>query len=230
MMDAAFQVIYEDNHLLVVDKEAGVLVQGDQTGDVPLSDMLKEYIKIKFKKPGAVYLATIHRIDRPVSGLVVFARTSKAAERLSKMFQERKVKKTYWALVANRPPADEDTLVNWLKKDHEKNRVHCYDTDRKGGQRAELSYKILGKMGGFYLLEINPVTGRPHQIRVQLAKMGCPIKGDLKYGDVKSNRNKDGRIHLHAKAIEFVHPVKKDLISFRTRVPNEGLWRNYNHF
>ncbi|MEH0158124.1 RluA family pseudouridine synthase [Limibacter armeniacum] len=221
-------IIYEDNHLIMVNKPSGVLVQGDSTGDEPLVEMVKKYIKDKYKKPGAVFLAPVHRIDRPVSGLVVFARTSKAAERMAKIFQDRKVKKTYWALVSNRPPEDEAKLINWLKKDPEKNRTHCYDSDRRGGKRAELDYKFLGKVGSHYLLEINPLTGRSHQIRAQLAKIGCTIKGDAKYGE--KVRNKDGSINLHSRGIEFEHPVKKELLKVKAKLPkNDIIWQNFAH-
>ncbi|GAA4830453.1 RluA family pseudouridine synthase [Algivirga pacifica] len=221
-------ILYEDNHIIVVNKEAGVLVQGDSTGDEPLSDKVKAYIKKKYDKPGDVYLATIHRLDRPVSGVVLFARTSKAADRLSKQFQDRSVKKTYWALVSNRPPEDEDTLIHWIKKDTEKNRVHCYESDRRGGQRAELSYKLLGKVGQYYLVQVNPKTGRPHQIRAQLAKIGCTINGDLKYKDKIKNRN--GSIHLHARQLEFMHPTKKEPVRITAKLPEDKFWQNFTQF
>lgn len=223
-----FEVIYEDNHLLVVNKSAGILVQGDVTGDAPLVELCKEYIKKKHQKPGAVFLGVVHRIDRPVSGVVVLARTSKALERMNALFRERETKKTYWAIVRNKPPREEDTLVHWLSKDEKKNKATAYRKDTVGALRSELQYKVVGTAEGHWLLEVNPVTGRPHQIRVQLASIGCVIKGDVKYGDDLPNA--DGSICLHARHLTFVHPVKKELISLEAALPVRGLWKYFIKF
>lgn len=220
-----FTVIYEDNHLLIVNKEAGVLVQGDKTRNKPLVDLCKDYIKEKYGKPGDVFLGLVHRLDRPVSGVVVLARTSKALERMNKLFKDRKIKKTYWAIVKNRPKKKSDRLVNWLKKDPKTNVTTAYDRQEEGTQKAELSYTLMGRLNDHYLLEINPVTGRSHQIRVQLAKMGCPIRGDVKYGFPKPNP--DASINLHAKRLEFLHPVKKEPIIIQAGFPDSQFWEQY---
>src|SRR5688572_23589989 len=195
-MHQPFTVLFEDNHLLVVNKSSGVLVQGDTTGDVPLVELCKEYIKDKYKKPGAVFLGVVHRLDRPVSGVVVLARTSKSLERMNALFRERETKKVYWAIVGKKPPQDQGTLIHWLSKDEKKNKTTAYKHDTPGALRSELSYAVIAQRSGCWLLEVLPVTGRPHQIRVQLASMGCVIKGDLKYGD--DQPQEDGNICLHA--------------------------------
>lgn len=223
-----FEVIYEDNHLLVVNKASGVLVQGDATGDVPLAELCKAYIKEKYHKPGAVFMGVVHRLDRPVSGVVALARTSKALERMNALFRDKETAKTYWAIVGSKPPGDEGTLIHWLSKDEKKNKTTAYSSEKAGALRSELSYKVLGTMEGNWLLQVNPVTGRPHQIRVQLASMGCPIKGDVKYGDDQANA--DGSICLHARKLEFIHPVKKELISCTAQVPARGLWKYFLKF
>lgn len=220
-----FQVIYEDNHLIIVNKEPGILVQGDATGDKCLLDMVKEYIAEKYDKPGAVFLGTVHRLDRPVSGLVVFARTSKALERMNELFRKRDVQKIYWAVVRNRPPQSKGKLVHWLSKDEAKNVTTAYDYEAPGTQRAELSYRVLGEINKYHLLEVTPITGRPHQIRVQLASMNCPIRGDIKYGYPKPNP--DGSINLHARRLYFVHPVKKEPIICRAGVPANPFWEEF---
>lgn len=204
------EVRYEDNHVIIVEKSCSEIVQGDKTGDTPLSEMVKQYIKEAYAKPGEVFLGVVHRLDRPVSGLVVFARTSKALARLNRMFQEGQVHKTYRAMVKNQPPKEEDELVNWLVRNEKQNKSYAYDHEVPNSKKAILHYRVLEKLDNYYLLEIDLKTGRHHQIRCQLAKMGCPIKGDLKYGAKRSNP--DGGISLQAYSIGFVHPVsKKDI-------------------
>lgn len=216
------QILYEDNHLLVVNKPAGTLVQGDRTGDLPLVEVCRQYIKEKYDKPGAVFLGVVHRLDRPVSGVVVFARTSKALDRMNKLFRNRSVRKTYWALVSHKPPLAEGQLVHWLKKDTVKNITAAYDREVPGSKRAELRYKLLHKQANSYLLEVEPLTGRPHQIRVQLAELGCSIQGDLKYG--YPHPNTDGNINLHARSLTFVHPVRKETLSLVAGLPRQKSW------
>jgi 23S rRNA pseudouridine1911/1915/1917 synthase len=217
------QILYEDNHLLAVNKRAGQLVQGDKSGDATLGDFLKEYLREKYAKPGQVFLGVVHRLDRPVSGVVIFARTSKALERMNELFRDKKVQKTYWAVVKNRPPQDEGSLIHYLVKDEAKNKSKAYDKEIKNSSRAWLDYRLAGSGDRYFLLEVRPQTGRHHQIRVQLAAMGCPIKGDVKYGFDRTNE--DGSIHLHARNIEFVHPVKKDVINLTAPVPDDPLWK-----
>jgi 23S rRNA pseudouridine1911/1915/1917 synthase len=221
-------VIYEDNHLLIVNKASGILVQGDITGDIPLVDLCKQYIKKKYNKPGAVFLGVVHRIDRPVSGIVVLARTSKSLERMNALFRERHTQKTYWAITQKKPGEDHATLIHWLSKDEKKNKTTAFSKERPGALRSELAYTVLGLKGNEFLLEVNPVTGRPHQIRVQLASMGCPIKGDVKYGF--SQPNWDGSICLHARKIGFIHPVKKELMAFEAPLPETSDWQNFSNF
>lgn len=228
MNQTPFTVIFEDNHLLVVNKSSGVLVQGDATGDVPLVELCKQYIKAKYQKPGEVFLGVVHRLDRPVSGVVVLARTSKSLERMNALFRDRDTQKTYWALVKNKPQQSEGKLVHWLLKDEKKNKTTAYKRETSGAQHAELSYRTIGSAEGHWLLEVNPVTGRPHQIRVQLASMGCVIKGDLKYGDTQANV--DGSICLHAKRLAFIHPVKKENVLFEAPLPPNGFWRYFSKF
>ncbi|MBL0341927.1 MAG: RNA pseudouridine synthase [Bacteroidetes bacterium] len=222
MATGELEIIFEDNHLIAVNKKPGDIVQGDKTGDEPLSEKVKKYIKDKYDKPGDVFLGTIHRIDRPVSGVVLFARTSKALERMNEQFREREVKKIYWAVVKNSPPDQQGILVNYLIKDEIKNKSRAYDAPKGKALKCELEYKLISKSDRYSLLEINPLTGRHHQIRVQLSKIGCPIKGDLKYGFDRSNP--DGSIHLHARRIAFNHPVTKESIIITAPPPNESLW------
>lgn len=225
-MRAPFEVIYEDNHLLIVNKAAGILVQGDITGDVPLVTLGKEYIGKKYRKPGAVFLGVVHRIDRPVSGVVVFARTSKALERMNALFRENKTKKTYWAIVENEPPAQTGKLIHWLLKDAKKNKTTVFTRETDGALRSELRYHVLSRAEKQWLLEVAPVTGRPHQIRAQLAAMGCPIKGDLKYGF--PTPLEDASIALHARKLEFAHPVKKEPVVAEAPLPTNATWRIFS--
>lgn len=227
-MQAEFQVIYEDNHLVIVNKASGVLVQGDKTGDPSLADLVKEYIKEKYNKPGAVFLGIPHRIDRPVSGLVILARTSKALERMNKIFKNREIQKTYWAIVKRRPAEKNAKLTHWLIKNTQKNVVTAYDYAHPEAQKAELTYRTLGKMNDHWLLEVRPITGRPHQIRVQLAKINCPIRGDIKYGFPKPNP--DASIHLHAKSVHFIHPVKKEPLICQAGLPANQFWEQFLNF
>lgn len=219
------QVIYEDNHLIAVNKPAGWLVQGDITGDMPISESVKAYIKERYDKPGAVYLGTIHRLDRPVSGVVVFARTSKALTRMNKLFQEKAVQKTYWAITDKRPNPLSDHLTHYLTKDPSINKAKAYDRPSnrvKNAKKSELTYELKAGLAGHHLLEVHPLTGRPHQIRVQLSKIGCPIRGDLKYG--YATPNQDGSIHLHCREMSFIHPVKKEPVTITADVPDEAIW------
>ena len=213
-------VLYEDNHLIAINKKAGDIVQGDKTGDTPLSDFVKAYIKKKYKKPGEVFLGTIHRLDRPTSGIVLYARTSKALSRMNEKFRNKGVKKAYWAVAENAPPNTSGTLESYLQKNQKKNK--SYVTKNDVGKHAILEYKLLKKLDNFYHLEIKPKTGRHHQIRVQLANIGCKIKGDLKYGARRSN--KDASIHLLAQKLEFIHPVKKEAISITAPAPKDSVW------
>ena len=216
------QVLYEDNHIIIVNKRAGDIVQGDKTGDKPLSDVVKAFIKEKYNKPGNVYLGTVHRLDRPTSGLVIFAKTSKVLPRLNKLFLSKDIKKTYWAIVKNVPPKNEDTLINWLKKNPKNNKSYAHSNEVEGSKKAILHYKLLKKLDNYFLLEINLETGRHHQIRSQLSNIGCPIKGDLKYGFNRSNQ--DASIHLHARYIEFIHPVKQEPIVVTASLPDDVIW------
>ncbi len=216
------QVLFEDNHVIVINKRVGDIVQGDKTGDKPLSEVVKEYIADKYNKPGKVFLGVVHRLDRPTSGIVIFARTSKALERLNKMLREKTIKKTYWAVVKNPPQNSNDTLINYLKKNPKNNKSTAYTKEIKDSKKAILHYKTIHKIDNYTLLEIDLETGRHHQIRCQLASIGSPIKGDLKYGFNRSNKN--GGIHLHSRKIEFIHPVKKEIVSFSAPVPNDVVW------
>lgn len=220
-------VVYEDNHLIIVNKSSSEIVQGDKTGDKPLSEMVKEYIKQKYHKPGNVFLGVVHRLDRPVSGLVVFARTSKALARLNKMFRTKEVHKTYWAIVGNCPPTEEGELVHWLVRNEKQNKSYAYDKEKPEAKKAILDYKLIGRSERYFLLEVDLKTGRHHQIRCQLAKMGCPIKGDLKYGSPRSNP--DGSICLHARRVRFVHPVSKQEIDVTAPVPEGNLWHSFQN-
>ncbi len=216
------QVLYEDNHIIIVNKRAGDIVQGDKTGDKPLSDVVKEYIKAKYNKPGNVYLGVVHRLDRPTTGIVMFAKTSKALPRLNKLFAEKKANKTYWAIVKNSPLKPETTLINWLKKNPKNNKSTAYTKEVEGSKKAILHYKLLKTLERYFLLEVELETGRHHQIRCQLSAIGSPIKGDLKYGFNRSN--KDASISLHARRLQFIHPVSKDRIDITAHLPNDPIW------
>ena len=218
-------VVYEDNHIIIVNKTASEIVQGDKTGDKPLSETVKEYLKEKYNKPGNVFIGVTHRLDRPVSGLVVFAKTGKALARLNEMFRTGKVKKTYWAIVKNLPPAEEDTLTHYLVRNEKQNKSYAYDTEKPGSKQAILHYRLLSRSDHYSLLEVDLKTGRHHQIRCQLAKIGCPIKGDLKYGFPRSNP--DGSICLHARRVRFIHPVSKQLIDVEAPLPSGNLWNGF---
>lgn len=216
-------VLYEDNHIIIVNKTVSEIVQGDKTGDKPLSETVKEWLKEKYNKPGNVFCGVTHRLDRPVSGIVVFAKTSKALPRLNDMFKNKEIKKTYWAIVKNAPKQNEGTLKHYLIKNEKQNKSYAYDTEKPDAKLAVLHYKLIGRSDKYYLLEIDLETGRHHQIRCQLAKMGCVIKGDLKYGSDRSNP--DGGISLHARSISFIHPVSKELIEVTAPLPKDNLWK-----
>lgn len=224
-MKNPFHVLFEDNHLIIVNKKAGVLVHGDKTGDKTLEEYVKEYIKEKYNKPGDVFLGTVHRLDRPVSGLVIFAKTSKALERMNEIFKKRKIQKTYWAVTKRKPPKNADKLVHWLVKNPVTNKVSAHDIEVPNSQKAELHYRYLGFINEYHLIEVNPITGRPHQIRVQLASIGCQIRGDLKYGYPKANI--DASINLHARRVYFIHPVKNEPIVCKAPVPEHSFWEEF---
>lgn len=216
------EVVYEDNHIIIINKTCHEIVQGDKTGDTPLSETIKAWLKEKYNKPGNVFVGVTHRLDRPVSGLVVFAKTSKALSRLNEMFRTGQVRKTYWAIVRNEPPQQQGTLIHYLTRNEKNNKSTAYISPRTGAQRAELDYRLIATGNNYRLLEIDLKTGRHHQIRCQLSKMGCPIKGDLKYGAERSNA--DGGISLHARRLQFEHPVSHAMIDISAPVPNDRLW------
>ena len=218
------QILHEDNHIIVINKRVGDIVQGDKTGDKPLSEIVKEYIKEKYNKPGDVFLGVVHRLDRPTTGIVVFARTSKALERLNKMFSERETQKTYWAVVKNRPAKNEDNLVHFLVRNEKNNTSKAHSKEVPNSKKASLDYKIIKELNNYFALEINLHTGRHHQIRSQLSAIGCPIKGDLKYGFDRSNP--DGGIHLHARKLVFIHPVSKEELTLVAPTPNDAIWNS----
>ena len=219
------QVLFEDNHLIAINKPAGYLVQGDQTGDVTLTDYVKDYIKHRYDKPGDVFLGVVHRLDRPVSGALVFARTTKALQRMNKLFQDRQVRKTYWAVVNQQPEPLSGTLVHYIFKDQARNKVTALDQPSKrhpDAKRAETHYNLIGRMGQQFLVEVNPVTGRPHQIRAQLARLGTPIRGDLKYGHPAAAD--DGQIYLHCRSLTFEHPVQRQAVTIVADAPRDEVW------
>ncbi len=216
------EILFEDNHLIAVNKRSGVLVQGDETGDEPLSEKVKTYLAKKYQKPGAVFLGVVHRLDRPVSGVVVFARTSKALSRMNELFRLRETKKIYVAIVGGTPRPPEGSLVHWLSKDESKNKTTIYRKETEGASRSELHYQLLRVIDGRSFLEVRPVTGRSHQIRAQLSSMGCPIVGDLKYGSAEPTG--DGSICLHALRLEFIHPVRKEPVTIAAPLPQNHYW------
>lgn len=218
------KVVYEDNHVIIVHKESGEIVQGDKTGDKPLSETVKDYIRDKYHKPGNVFLGVVHRLDRPVAGLVVFARTSKALSRLNEMFRKGEVHKTYWAITKNAPAEPEGTLVNWIVRNEKQNKSYVYDKEVPNAKRAELKYRVIAHTENYHLIEVSLLTGRHHQIRCQLAHMGCVIKGDLKYGAPRSNP--DGSISLLSHEVTFIHPVSKVEIKAESLIPDDRLWRD----
>ncbi len=224
------QVLYEDNHLIAVYKPGGWLVHSDETGDKPLNEFVKDYIKKKYDKPGDVYLATLHRLDRPVSGVVVFARTTKAAQRMNKIFQEREIEKVYWAITMQRPEPESGTLTHWIKKDGARNVATALDKPSnrsKNAKKSTLDYRLLAQIGSLPLVEVKPHTGRPHQIRVQLAKVGAPIRCDVKYG--APDFHADATIYLHARSLTFVHPVLKEEMTITAEPPADNLWQQFKH-
>ncbi|MEJ2883017.1 RluA family pseudouridine synthase [Pedobacter sp. GR22-6] len=221
-------ILYEDNHLIAVKKRAGDIVQIDETGDEPLDEQVKKYLAAKYNKPNSAFLGVVHRLDRPVSGVILFAKTSKALERMNAVFKNREVKKTYWAVVRKKPAKAAGTLIHWLIKNPQKNVVTPYNTEVPGSQRCELSYRLIGELNGYYLIEVDPLTGRSHQIRVQLSTMGCPIVGDNKYGYPRGSRK--GSICLHARRLQFIHPVKKEPVNIFAKLPVDGFWENFENF
>ena len=217
------EVVYEDNHIIIVNKQSGEIVQGDKTGDKPLSDFVKAWIKEKYAKPGNVFLGVVHRLDRPVAGLVVFAKTSKALSRLGNMFRDGEIKKTYWAIVPKAPIPLQATLTHWLVRNEKQNKSYAYDHEVAKSKKAILDYCVIGHSERYFLLEVHLKTGRHHQIRCQLSKIGCPIKGDLKYGAPRSNP--DGSISLLSRKVEFIHPVSHQPISIIAKTPDDNLWK-----
>jgi 23S rRNA pseudouridine1911/1915/1917 synthase len=226
-MPESITILYEDNHIIAVNKTHHDLVQKDATGDLSLDDRIKQYLKEKYNKPGEVFLGVVHRLDRPVTGVVLFARTGKALTRLTKMFREGEIRKTYWAIVKNAPPKESDRLIHHMVRNTKQNKSYCIESPKTGSKEAALSYKVLGKSDNYHLIEVNLETGRHHQIRAQLAEIGCPVKGDLKYGFPRSNNN--GGISLHARKINFNHPVTKQMVEIIADLPEEdALWKAFN--
>ncbi|MFH2141969.1 MAG: RNA pseudouridine synthase [Bacteroidota bacterium] len=226
MSDDQLIVLYEDNHLIAVNKQPGEIAQGDETGDSTLIDKIKLYIKKKYNKSGEVFLGTIHRLDRPASGVILYARTSKALTRMNQLFRDKKIEKIYWAVVGQRPSEDSAMLIHYLVKNEKQNKSYAYETEKPGTKQAILEYKIIGASERYFLLEVNLHTGRHHQIRCQLSKISCQIKGDLKYGYARSNEN--GGIHLHARKISFIHPVKNEKIEIIAEPPDERIWNLFS--
>ena len=227
-MDHQYQpdILFEDNHLIVINKRSGDIVQGDKTGDLPLNELLKDFLKEKYNKPGNVYLGTVHRLDRPTSGIVIFAKTSKALTRMNKLFQTKNIQKTYWAATEGAPKRKSGELVNFLKKNEKQNKSYAHETEINGSKKAILNYQLIDRGDRYHYIEVKPITGRHHQIRVQLSNIKCVIKGDLKYGAKRPN--KDGSIHLHARSIEFVHPVSQVHLKIIAPVPEDVIWQDFN--
>lgn len=221
------EILFEDNHLLVINKKSGDIVQGDKTGDLPLNELLKTFLKEKYNKPGNVYLGTVHRLDRPTSGLVIFTKTSKALTRMNKLFQTKDIQKTYWAVTEKAPQTKAAELTNFLIKNEKQNKSYAHIKEVNGSKKATLAYRLLNKGNRCFYMEITPYTGRHHQIRVQLSNINCIIIGDLKYG--AKHPNKDGSIHLHARSIEFIHPVSQNPIKITAPVPNEAIWQDFQN-
>ncbi len=221
-MNHELQILYEDNHVIVINKKASDIVQGDKTGDETMPDQIKEYLKVKYEKPGNVFCGVVHRLDRPTSGAVVFARTSKALERLNAQFRDKETNKIYWAIVETKPAKSEDTLVHFLKKNEKQNKSYASQTETPGSKKAILHYKLIASSDKYHLLEVRLETGRHHQIRVQLSTIGCLIKGDVKYGARRANP--DASISLHARYLDFIHPTSKEIIKITAPVPNDALW------
>lgn len=221
-------ILYEDNHLIAINKRAGDIVQVDETGDEPLDEKVKRYIAQKYNKPNGAFLGVVHRLDRPVSGVILFAKTSKALERVNELFKSRDIHKTYWAVVRNKPFPESGTLVHWLVKNQQKNVTTAHNKEIAGSQRAQLNYKLIGELNGYYLIEVDPITGRPHQIRVQLSTLGCPIVGDNKYGYPRGSLKKS--ICLHARYLRFIHPVKKGPVDIFAPLPQDGFWEKFEIF
>ncbi len=224
----AKRVLYEDNHIIAINKPAGVLVQDDDTGDTPLDKLVNEYISEKYNKPNGAFLGVVHRLDRPVSGVILFARTSKALERINALFKSRNMHKTYWAITRNKPTPESGNLIHFLVKNSEKNVTKAHEKEVNGSQRSELNYQLIAEHNNYYLIEVNPITGRPHQIRVQLSTLGCPIVGDNKYGYPRGNKDKS--ICLHARRISFIHPVKKEQITIEAPIPEDNFWQQFSSF
>lgn len=223
IVELSHRILFEDNHLIAVNKRPGELTQGDKTGDAILPDLVKAYLKERYNKPGDVFLGVAHRIDRPVSGVVCFARTSKALSRLNELFRSRETEKIYYAVVSNEPPRQEDTLVQWMLKNEENNKSKVFAAEKPGTLRVELHYRVINKSERHFLIEVKPLTGRHHQIRAQLASMGCPIRGDVKYGYNRPNPDKS--IHLHARSLSFLHPVRKEPLRIEAPLPQEKVWQ-----
>jgi len=221
-------ILFEDNHLIAINKRAGDIVQVDETGDEPLDEKVKRYIAQKYNKPNGAFLGVVHRLDRPVSGVILFAKTSKALERVNELFKSQDIHKTYWAVVRNKPFPESGTLVHWLVKNQQKNVTTAHNKEIAGSQRAQLNYKLIGELNGYYLIEVDPITGRPHQIRVQLSTLGCPIVGDNKYGYPRGSLKKS--ICLHARYLRFIHPVKKEPVDIFAPLPQDGFWEKFEIF
>ena len=218
-------ILFEDNHLIVINKKSGDIVQGDKTGDAPLNELLKNYLKEKYNKPGNVYLGTVHRLDRPTSGIVIFAKTSKALPRMNKLFQSKEIQKTYWAVTEKAPNPKKGELNDFLIKNEKQNKSYAHQKEINGSKKAVLSYQLVGQGDRYFYIEVKPFTGRHHQIRVQLSNINCIIKGDLKYGAKRPN--KDGSIHLHARSITFIHPVSKENLVITAPVPEDVIWKDF---